>query len=128
MGKKIIINTEKAPKAIGPYEQAIRVDNLLFTSGQIPVDPYSGEIISEDIVLQTEQVIENIRAILEVGGSSLNNVIKTTIFLKDISDFNQVNSVYEKYFGENKPARSCVEVSALPKGALIEMEAIALTQ
>ncbi|MFQ5901173.1 MAG: RidA family protein [Thermodesulfobacteriota bacterium] len=126
--KRIVIRTDKAPTAIGPYEQGIRVENLIFTSGQIPVDPVTQGIVLGDIKEQTKRVIENIRAVLETGGASLETVVKTTVYLKNISDFNEMNEVYERYFKENKPARSCVEVSALPKGVGIEMEAIGVAE
>lgn len=126
--KRIVIRTDKAPTAIGPYEQGIRVENLIFTSGQIPVDPVTQGIVLGDIKEQTKRVIENIRAVLETGGASLETVVKTTVYLKNISDFNEMNEVYERYFKENKPARSRVEVSALPKGVGIEMEAIGVAE
>lgn len=118
------IETKNAPAAIGPYSQAIAVGNLIFTSGQIPIDPNTGNLVSGGIEEQTTQVIKNIFAVLEEAGSSLNRVIKTTCFLQSIGDFAKFNAVYEKYF-TGKPARSCVEVSALPKGALVEIEVIA---
>ena len=119
-----IISTKNAPAAIGPYSQAIVSGNLVYTSGQIPINPASGNIESTDISSQTEQVIKNLRAVLDAAGSSLDKVIKTTCFLQHIQDFATFNSVYEKYF-TLKPARSCVEVAALPKGALIEIELVA---
>ena len=119
-----IISTEKAPKAIGPYSQAIVTGNLVYTSGQIPINPASRNIEATDIASQTEQVIKNLKEVLEKAGSSLNQVLKTTCFLQHIQDFATFNSVYEKYF-TLKPARSCVEVAALPKGALLEIEVIA---
>ncbi|MBR1584924.1 MAG: RidA family protein [Clostridia bacterium] len=120
------IYTDKAPAAIGPYSQAIAAGRLLYTSGQIPIDPHSGVIESIGIEEQTEQALQNLQAVLEAAGSGLQCVIKTTCFLQRISDFAAFNAVYEKYF-PGKPARSCVEVSALPKGALVEIEAIAIT-
>ena len=119
------IHTDKAPAAIGPYSQAVAVNGILYTSGQIPIDPHSGIIESVGIEEQTEQAIQNLKAILEVAGSDLKHVIKTTCFLQHISDFAAFNAVYEKYF-PSKPARSCVEVAALPKGALVEIEAVAI--
>ena len=119
------IHTDKAPAAIGPYSQAVAINGILYTSGQIPIDPHSGIIESKGIEEQTEQVIQNLKAILEVAGSDLKHVIKTTCFLQRISDFAAFNAVYEKHFS-SKPARSCVEVAALPKGALVEIEAIAI--
>ena len=121
-----IIHTDKAPAAIGPYSQAIAAGRLLYTSGQIPIDPHSGVIESAGIEEQTEQALQNLRAVLEAAGSDLSHVVKTTCFLQRISDFAAFNAVYEKHF-PGKPARSCVEVSALPKGALVEIEAIAIT-
>lgn len=118
------IQTTNAPAAIGPYSQGMATGNLIFTSGQIGINPASGNIESDDITGQTYQVIKNLKAVLEASGSSLEKVIKTTCFLKNISDFAVFNSIYEKYFTE-KPARSCVEVAALPKGALVEIEVIA---
>lgn len=118
------VSTDKAPAAIGPYSQAIITGNLIYTSGQIPINPASGNIEATDISAQTEQAIKNLGAVLEAAGSSLSNVVKTTCFLQHIQDFATFNSVYEKYF-VTKPARSCVEVAALPKGALVEIEVIA---
>ena len=119
-----IIETKKAPAAIGPYSQAIVANGLVYTSGQIPIDPGSGIIEAASIEAQTEQVIKNLAAVLEAAGSSLERVVKTTCFLKSISDFAAFNGIYEQYF-TGKPARSCVEVAALPKGALAEIEFIA---
>ena len=121
-----IIHTDKAPAAIGPYSQAIAEGGCIYTSGQIPIDPHSGVIESAGIEEQTEQALQNLRAVLEAAGSDLSHVVKTTCFLQRISDFAAFNAVYEKHF-PGKPARSCVEVSALPKGALVEIEAIAIT-
>lgn len=123
---KEIISTKKAPAAIGPYSQAIRVGNLVFTSGQLPIVTETGEIISNDVRKATERSIENLKAILEEAGSSLDKVIKTVIFLKDMNDFAIVNEVYEKYFTSNQPARSCVQVAKLPKDGILEIEAVAL--
>lgn len=122
---KQVIKTDNAPEAIGPYSQAIMVGDFIYTSGQIPINPKTG-IMETDIKLATKQSMENIKAILEEVGTSLENVIKTTIFLKDLNDFNVVNEVYATYFNENNPARSCVEVARLPKDAVIEIEAIAI--
>ena len=119
------IETNAAPKAIGPYSQAITVGNFVYTSGQIPINPISGEIETADIVGQTEQVIKNIEAILSASGSSLEKALKTTCFLTNIGDFAKFNEIYAKYFTGN-PARSCVEVSALPKNSLVEIEVIAV--
>ena len=122
---KQVIKTDNAPEAIGPYSQGIIVGDFVYTSGQIPINPKTG-IMETDIKLATKQSMENIKAILEEVGTSLENVIKTTIFLKDLNDFNVVNEVYATYFNENNPARSCVEVVRLPKDAVIEIEAIAI--
>lgn len=119
-----VISTKSAPEAIGPYSQAIVTGNLIYTSGQIPINPASGNIETDDISSQTEQAIKNLKSVLEAAGSSLEKVVKTTCFLQHIKDFAVFNSVYEKYFNQ-KPARSCVEVAALPKGALVEIEVIA---
>ena len=118
------ISTNNAPAAIGPYSQAIVVGNLAFTSGQIPINPVSGNIEAEGIAAQTEQVMKNLGAVLEAAGSSYAKAVKTTCFLADIKDFAAFNEVYAKYFTE-KPARSCVAVKDLPKGALVEVEVIA---
>lgn len=121
---KKTIHTDNAPAAIGPYSQAIQMGGFLFTSGQIPLSPESGEILGEDVTSQTEQVMLNLRAVLEAGGSDFDNVVKTTCFLADMADFAAFNEVYAKYF-VSKPARSCVAAKALPKGVLVEVEAIA---
>lgn len=118
------IATDKAPSAIGPYSQAIAFGNMLFTSGQIPINPATGNIEATTITEQTEQVMKNLGAVLEAAGSSFERAIKTTCFLANISDFAAFNEVYAKYFTE-KPARSCVAVKDLPKGALVEVEVIA---
>ena len=123
---KKVIQTEKAPKAIGPYSQAIQAGNFLFLSGQIPLDPVTGELVKGDIREQTQQVLENIKGILESQGLRMENVVKSTIFLKDIANFSQVNEVYATYFPTSPPARSTVEVPKLPKNAEIEIEAIAV--
>ncbi len=121
---KEIIKTDKAPGAIGPYSQGVRIENLIFTSGQIAINPQTGKI-SESIEEQTKQVLENIKEILEAGGTNINNVIKTTVFLKNMNDFEKMNSIYETYFINEKPARSAIEVSRLPKDVKIEIEVIA---
>ena len=125
MGKKVI-QTEEAPKAIGPYSQAIQAGNFLFLSGQIPLDPKTGELVKGDVRQQTQQVLENIKGILESQKLGMEDVVKVTIFLKDIGNFNQVNEVYATYFPSSPPARSTVEVAKLPRDADIEIEAIAL--
>ena len=120
-----IIETKKAPGAIGPYSQAIAANGLIYTSGQIPIDPATGAIDTEGIEAQTRQVINNLSAVLEAAGSGLDKVIKTTCFLADMGDFAAFNGIYAEYF-TGKPARSCVEVSKLPKGALVEIEVVAV--
>lgn len=123
MDKKVIA-TENAPKAIGPYSQGIQFGNLVFTSGQLPIDPQKDEIVS-NIEAATRQSLENVKAVLESAGSSMENVIKTTVFLKDMNDFLKMNAVYETYFSTNAPARSAVQVAKLPKDAVVEIEAVA---
>ncbi len=122
---KEIIATEKAPAAIGPYSQAVKVGNLLFTSGMIPIDPATNTLVEGGIEVQAVRALENVKALLEASGTSLDKVVKTVVFIKDMNDFAKVNEIYAKYFTENFPARSCVEVARLPKDVLIEMEAIA---
>jgi 2-iminobutanoate/2-iminopropanoate deaminase len=122
---KRIIQTELAPAAIGPYSQAIRIGDFLYTSGQIALDPKSGKFLSGEIKEETEQTLKNISAILQADGLKLENVIKTTVYLSDLNDFVKMNQIYEKYFSKNKPARACVQVAALPKGAKIEIDVIA---
>jgi 2-iminobutanoate/2-iminopropanoate deaminase len=119
-----IIGTERAPKAVGPYSQAIKFANLLFVSGQIPLDPHSGEIVGGDIEVQTKQVLENLQAIVAASGMGLDDVLKCTCFLKDMEHFARFNSVYATYFGDVLPARETVEVSRLPKDVLVEISAI----
>ena len=120
------IYTPNAPAAIGPYSQAVQAGNMLFVSGQIPVDPATGAFAGEDIVTQTRQSLTNVKNILEAAGYSLGDVVKTTVLLADIADFAAMNAVYAEYFSENKPARACLAVKDLPKGALVEIEAIAV--
>jgi len=122
--KRKIINTKRAPAAIGPYSQATKFNNLIFISGQIAINPDSNKLLDKDITVQTKQVIENLKAILEDAGSSLEKVLKVSIFVTDIQDFDRVNQVYSEYFGTSLPARAFVEVRNLPKGARIEIEAI----
>lgn len=122
---KTTVSTPKAPAAIGPYSQAIKVQNLIYTSGQIPIDPATGQIEAADIKGQTRQSLLNLKAILEAAGLSMNNVIKTTVFMADMSDFADMNSVYAEFFSEPYPARSAVAVRTLPKAALVEIEAVA---
>ena len=125
--EKQIISTTNAPGAVGPYSQAVRVGDLLFTSGQIPLDPVTGELVNDDIKKATERSLENIKAVLEEAGTSLDKVVKTTVFLKNMSNFPSVNEAYAKFFLKDMPARSCVEVK-LPKDALVEIEVIALVE
>lgn len=122
---KEIIKTEAAPAAIGPYSQAIALGDLIFTSGQLPIDMTTGELVTNDVKKATESSIKNLEKILDAKGSSLDKVIKTTVFIKNMNDFAMVNEVYGKFFTKNQPARSCVEVAKLPKDALVEIEAIA---
>jgi 2-iminobutanoate/2-iminopropanoate deaminase len=119
-----VITTEKAPAAIGPYSQAVQAGNLLFCSGQIPLDPVTGEVVQGDVSVQTEQVMKNIAAVLAAAGIGFEDVIKTTIFLADIADFAAVNEVYSRYFAKHKPARSTVAVRGLPRGVLVEIEVV----
>ena len=121
------ISTKKAPAAIGPYSQAIQVGNLIYASGQIPIDPTTGAFVEGGIKEQTRQSLTNVKAILEEAGLSMGDVVKTTVFLADINDFADMNSVYAEFFTEPYPARSAVAVKALPKGALVEIEVIAET-
>ncbi|MBW1721168.1 MAG: RidA family protein [Deltaproteobacteria bacterium] len=124
--KKEIIHTDRAPAAVGPYSQAVRAGNLLFVSGQIPLDPETGEMVDGDIREQTRQALENLRAVLDAGGSGLDRVIKSTVFILRMEEFSLVNEVYGEFFPVDPPARACIEVSALPKGARVEVEAVAL--
>ncbi len=122
---KRIVNTEEAPKPVGPYSQAVIVGNLVFTSGQIGIDPKTGELVTGGIAEETEQVIKNLAAVLKSAGAGLDRVLKTLIFITDINQFGTVNQVYARYFQEPYPARSTVQVTALPKGARVEIEAVA---
>ena len=124
MERKIIYSSS-APDPIGPYSQAIKIGNLIFTSGQIAIESRTGKIVEGNVTAQTEQVLENLKAVLEEAGSSFQKVVKTTIFLKNMSDFGEVNEVYGNHFGESLPARSTVEVARLPKDVLVEIECIA---
>ena len=121
-----IISTDKAPAAVGPYSQAVRVGHFVFTAGQIAIDPAEGRIVAHDVVAQTEQVMRNLREVLQAAGSDFDKVVKTTVFLKYMNHFKAMNDVYGQYFGDQPPARSTVEVEDLPLGALVEIEAIAL--
>jgi 2-iminobutanoate/2-iminopropanoate deaminase len=123
---KEIISTENAPGAIGPYSQAVKIAGMVFCSGQIPIDPATGEFVSDDVAEQTEQVLKNLSAVLEAAGTNLNNVVKTTVFLADMNDFAAMNEVYARYFSDNKPARATVQAARLPKDARVEIECIAV--
>jgi len=123
---KARIQTDNAPAAIGPYSQAIRANGFVFVSGQIPTDPATGEFVSGGIVEQTEQVLKNLGAVLDAAGSSLLQVVKTTVFLADMAEFAEMNQVYGKYFGETPPARATVAAAGLPRNARVEIEAVAL--
>ena len=123
--QKEVINTNQAPAAIGPYVQATRLGDLVFTSGQIPLDPATMALVTGSIEVQAEQVMKNLLAVLEAAGATATTVVKTTCFLKNMEDFTAFNAVYAKYLGESAPARSCVEVARLPKDVLVEVEAIA---
>jgi 2-iminobutanoate/2-iminopropanoate deaminase len=120
-----VVATENAPKAIGPYSQAIIFGELVFPAGQIPLDPHTGQLVEGGIEAQTRQVMENLKAILEEAGSSFDNVLKTTVFMVNLEDFGKVNAIYGEYFTQDPPARSTVQVAALPRGALIEIECVA---
>ena len=122
---KQVISTPKAPAAIGPYSQAIRVGNLIYTSGQIPINPATGQFVEGGIKEQTRQSLTNVKAILEEAGTSMVNVVKTTVFMADMNDFADMNAVYAEFFAEPFPARSAVAVKTLPKGALVEIEVVA---
>jgi len=123
--KKKIIESPKAPAAIGPYSQAIKIDNFLYTSGQIALDAETMEMVTGSIEMETEKVLQNLEAILMEIGLNLKHVIKTTVYLSDLDDFSKMNQVYERFFSDNRPARACVQVAALPKGAKVEIDAIA---
>ena len=119
------ISTDAAPAAIGPYSQAIKTGNLLFCSGQIGLPPGGGDLVEGGVEAEARQALANLKAVLEAGGSSMAQVVKTTVFLKSMGDFPRVNAIYQEAFGDARPARACVEVAALPKGALVEIDAIA---
>ena len=120
------VQTDRAPQAIGPYSQAVKANGLVFASGQIPIDPATGQVVEGSIAEQTERVLNNIKAVLEAAGSSLERVVKTTVFLADLKDFGEMNEAYGRFFAEVPPARSTVEVSRLPRDARVEIDAIAL--
>ena len=121
------VQTDQAPQAIGPYSQAIRAGGFLFASGQIPIDPQTGQFVAGGITEQTEQVLKNLSAVLQAGGSSLERVVKTTVYLVDMDEFTSMNEVYGKFFAEHRPARATVEAARLPRDARVEIEAIAMT-
>ena len=121
-----IVSTDKAPGAIGPYSQAVKAGGMVFCSGQIPIDPATGEFVSNDVTEQTEQVLKNLSAVLEAAGSSLGGVVKTTVFLADMGDFTAMNEVYGRYFDTNKPARATVQAARLPRDARVEIDCIAI--
>ncbi|MBP6471186.1 MAG: RidA family protein [Chloroflexi bacterium] len=123
---KEIIHTDHAPAALGPYSQAVKVGNLIFTAGQVGLDPATGKLVEDDISIQTERVLQNLTAVLAAAGATLDNVVKCTVFLKDMGEFAAMNAVYGRYFTQQHPARSAVQVAALPLGARVEIEAIAL--
>ncbi len=123
---KEIISTENAPGAIGPYSQAVKTGNMIFCSGQIPIDVATGDFVSNDVAKQTHQVLKNLSAVLEAAGSGLNSVVKTTVFLADMNDFAVVNEVYAEYFSDNKPARATVQAARLPRDARVEIDCIAI--
>lgn len=121
-----VISTENAPKAIGPYSQGVKMGNLLFCSGQIPANPHTDELLSGSIAEQTSQCLSNLKAVIEAAGSSMSKVVKTTVFMRDMNDFGEMNEEYAKWFPDNPPARSSIQVARLPKDVGIEIEAIAL--
>ncbi len=123
---KKIVATERAPRAIGPYSQAVRAGNMLFASGQIPIDPATGEFVAGGIAEQTEQVMRNLSAVFEAAGAGLGQVVKTTVFLADMDDFTAMNEVYGRYFGDDPPARATVQAARLPRDAKVEIEATAV--
>jgi len=128
MTEKRVVKSDAAPAAIGPYSQGIRAGNLLFVSGQIPLDPKTGEMVAGDIAEQVTRVLENLKEILESGGSGLDRVVRTTVYLSDLGEFQKMNEVYRRYFSAQPPARSTVGVGALPKGARVEIDAIAVVE
>ncbi len=123
---KTIVQTDHAPAAIGPYSQAVRVGQFVYTAGQIPLDPASGKMVEDDITIQADRVLQNLQAVLEAAGAGLLDVVKTTVFLQDMGEFAAMNAVYARYFSENPPARSAVQAAALPLGSRLEIEAVAI--
>ncbi len=124
--EKTIVSTNKAPAAVGPYSQAVKVGHFIFTAGQVAIDPAAGQIVAQDVTDQTHQVMHNLQEVLRQAGSDLDHIVKTTVFLQSMDDFSAMNAVYGSYFDDQPPARSTVEVAKLPLGALVEIEAIAL--
>ena len=122
---KDVISTSQAPAAIGPYSQAVRWGDLIFVSGQIPIDPATGQVVGDDVAAQTERVLKNLAAILEAAGASLGQVLKTTVYLRDLNDFGKMNEVYARFFSEQPPARATVQVARLPRDVSVEIEAVA---
>ena len=123
-----IVTTDAAPKAIGPYSQAVTTDGMVFSAGQVALDPRTGELVGRTVAEQTEQVLKNLEAVLAAAGSSLGNVVKSTVYLADMADFAQMNEVYAKHFGAHKPARSTVQAGGLPKAARVEIDVVAVKQ
>lgn len=124
--EKIVISTEKAPKAIGPYSQAIKAGNMIYTSGQLPMNPETGKLVQEDIKSEARQALTNLKEVLAEGGAALTDVVKVNVYIKDMNQFGQINEVYGEFFNEHKPARACVEVARLPLDANVEIEAVAI--
>jgi 2-iminobutanoate/2-iminopropanoate deaminase len=120
------VSTDKAPKAIGPYSQAVVADNVVYTAGQVALDPTSGELVGTSVAEQTEQVLKNIAAVLAASGASLGQVVKTTVYLADMADFSAMNEVYARHFGGHRPARSTIQAAGLPRGARVEIDAVAV--
>ncbi|MBC8391708.1 MAG: RidA family protein [Deltaproteobacteria bacterium] len=124
--EKEVVSTDQAPAAIGPYSQAVKINGMIFVSGQIAIDPATGSIVNEDVQAQTRQVLNNVKAVLEAAGSSLDKVAKATVYITDMDNFSKVNEIYAEFFIAQPPARACVEVSRLPKDVSVEIEAIAV--
>lgn len=124
--EKVVISTQKAPKAIGPYSQGIKAGNMIYTSGQLPMDPKTGKLVQDDIKSEARQALANLREVLAEGGAALTDVVKVNVYIKDMNQFGQINEVYAEFFNEHKPARACVEVARLPLDANVEIEAVAI--
>ena len=124
--EKIIISTEKAPKAIGPYSQGIKAGNIVYTSGQLPMNPQTGQLVQDNIKSETRQVLTNLKEVLAEGGAALTDVVKVNVYIKDMNQFGEINEVYAEFFNEHKPARACVEVARLPLDVNVEIEAVAI--